>query len=203
MLNSPVTRLRLPLCRSAAEDAHRTAGGDAGTTKSCFGFQGGRPRGRLNRFDEADFIKTLSAWYIFSSHPISSRRARRPPDSRRDACARYCTSCDNVVWLVAKLAEPAKVAVMLWAPVVSNDVLICACPLTRGVEISTSAVLDSQLARWSGGRGEVTTAVSVTVWPEGAGLSEDASVVFVATGSTICGTLPLLVAYMLLPLKPR
>ena len=47
MLNSPVTRLRLPLCRSAAEDAHRTAGGDAGTTKSCFGFQGGRPRGRL------------------------------------------------------------------------------------------------------------------------------------------------------------
>ena len=55
----------------------------------------------------------------------------RPPDSRRGRRRCYCTSCDNVVWLVAKLAEPAKVAVMLWAPVVSNDVLICACPLTR------------------------------------------------------------------------
>ena len=47
---------------------------------------------------------------------------------------------------------------------------------------------------------EVTTAVKVTVCPEGAGLSEDVRVVVVATGSTICGTLPVLVAYMLLPL---
>ena len=67
---------------------------------------------------------------------------------------------------------------MLCAPVVSNDVLICACPLTRGVEIST--VLPSLIVSLPVGvaaAGEVTTAVSVTVWPEGAGLSEDVRVV--------------------------